>query len=47
MRVAIYPGSFDPLTNGHLSMIQRGLDPSASIVCAICGASARNSNEVR
>ena len=23
MRVAIYPGSFDPLTNGHLSLIQR------------------------
>src|SRR5262249_2481262 len=25
MRMAIYPGSFDPLTNGHLSIIQRGL----------------------
>ncbi len=24
-RLAIYPGSFDPLTNGHLSLIQRGL----------------------
>ncbi len=22
--VAIYPGSFDPITNGHLDMIQRG-----------------------
>jgi pantetheine-phosphate adenylyltransferase len=26
MRAAIYPGSFDPLTNGHLSLIQRGLE---------------------
>jgi pantetheine-phosphate adenylyltransferase len=24
MRVAVYPGSFDPLTNGHLDIIRRG-----------------------
>ena len=24
-KVAIYPGSFDPMTNGHLDMIKRGL----------------------
>ena len=24
-RIALYPGSFDPPTNGHLSIIQRGL----------------------
>ena len=23
-RVAVYPGSFDPLTNGHVDIIQRG-----------------------
>ena len=23
-RVAVYPGSFDPITNGHLDLIQRG-----------------------
>ena len=22
--IAIYPGSFDPITNGHLDLIQRG-----------------------
>ena len=22
--IAIYPGSFDPLTNGHVDIIQRG-----------------------
>jgi pantetheine-phosphate adenylyltransferase len=25
-RVAIYPGSFDPLTNGHVAILQRGLN---------------------
>ena len=24
-RVAIYPGSFDPVTNGHVDMVRRGL----------------------
>src|SRR5438045_7930418 len=24
MRIAVYPGSFDPLTNGHLDIIRRG-----------------------
>ena len=23
MRIAVYPGSFDPLTNGHLDIIRR------------------------
>ena len=24
MTLAMYPGSFDPLTNGHLDLIERG-----------------------
>ena len=24
-RIAIYPGSFDPVTNGHLDIVERGL----------------------
>jgi len=34
-RVAIYPGSFDPLTNGHLSLIQRGLKIFDELVVAV------------
>ena len=26
MKKAIYPGSFDPLTNGHLDIIKRASD---------------------
>ncbi len=32
---AIYPGSFDPLTNGHLSIINRGLVIFDRLVVAI------------
>ena len=35
MRTAIYPGSFDPLTNGHLSLIQRGLAVFDRVIVAI------------
>jgi len=35
MRLAIYPGSFDPLTNGHLSLIQRGLKMFDRLIVAI------------
>ena len=24
-RIAVYPGSFDPITNGHVDILQRGL----------------------
>ncbi|BDG07677.1 pantetheine-phosphate adenylyltransferase [Anaeromyxobacter paludicola] len=34
-RVAIYPGSFDPLTNGHLSLIHRGLKIFDGLVVAV------------
>jgi pantetheine-phosphate adenylyltransferase len=26
MKVAIYPGSFDPITNGHLEILRRALN---------------------
>lgn len=35
MRFAIYPGSFDPLTNGHLSIVQRGLQMFDKVIVAI------------
>jgi len=26
MRIAVYPGSFDPITNGHIDVLKRALD---------------------
>jgi pantetheine-phosphate adenylyltransferase len=34
-RLAIYPGSFDPLTHGHLSLIHRGLKIFDGLVVAV------------
>jgi len=34
-RVAIYPGSFDPVTNGHLDIIERGLKLFDRVIVAV------------
>ena len=34
-RVAIYPGSFDPVTNGHLDIVERGLKLFDKLIVAI------------
>jgi len=33
--IAIYPGSFDPPTNGHLDLIQRGSKIFEELVVAV------------
>jgi pantetheine-phosphate adenylyltransferase len=33
--IALYPGTFDPLTNGHLDIIQRGLAIFDKVIVAI------------
>jgi pantetheine-phosphate adenylyltransferase len=35
MSVAIYPGSFDPITNGHVSIIESGLQCFDKLVVAV------------
>jgi len=41
MRTAIYPGSFDPLTNGHLDVLQRATKLFHRVIVAV----ARNESK--
>jgi len=34
-RVAIYPGSFDPFTNGHINIIERGVKVFDKVIVAV------------
>ncbi len=34
-KTAIYPGTFDPITNGHLSIVKRGLKVFDKVIIAI------------
>ena len=39
MKIAIYPGSFDPVTNGHLNIIERAANIfDRLIVCVMVNA---------
>ena len=35
MNIAIYPGSFDPITNGHLDIISRGAKIYEKVIVAV------------
>jgi pantetheine-phosphate adenylyltransferase len=41
-RLAIYPGSFDPITNGHMDIIKRGLGLFDKIIVAILNNSSKS-----
>ena len=39
---AIYPGSFDPITNGHLDILDRSLELFPEIIVVVAGAGKKN-----
>ena len=41
MRIALYPGSFDPLTNGHVDVVERAARLFDSVVVAVARNSAK------
>ncbi|HAR49127.1 MAG TPA: pantetheine-phosphate adenylyltransferase, partial [Smithella sp.] len=34
-RIAVYPGSFDPITNGHVDLVKRGMNIFDEIIVLI------------
>ncbi len=43
MRRAIYPGSFDPVTNGHFDMIERSAKLVDELIIGVLNNSSKNS----
>ncbi|MBT3387722.1 MAG: pantetheine-phosphate adenylyltransferase [Desulfobacula sp.] len=41
-RIAIYPGSFDPLTNGHIDIIERALEIFDKVIVAVLNNPSKN-----
>ncbi len=41
-KIAIYPGTFDPITNGHLSLIQRAIELFDSLIVAVAQNAGKN-----
>lgn len=41
-KIAVYPGSFDPITYGHLDIINRGLRIFDSVIVAVASNSSKN-----
>jgi pantetheine-phosphate adenylyltransferase len=41
MRIAIYPGSFDPMTNGHLDVVQRATKLFDRVIVAVAKSESK------
>jgi len=40
--IAIYPGTFDPTTNGHADLVQRALRRFDRVIVAVAGSSSKS-----
>jgi len=41
-KTAIYPGTFDPITNGHIDLVQRAAKLFDTVIIAIASSSKKN-----
>jgi pantetheine-phosphate adenylyltransferase len=42
MKIAIYPGTFDPITNGHIDILERALKLFDKVIITIARNTAKN-----
>jgi len=42
MKIVVYPGTFDPITNGHIDLIERALRLFDNVIVAIAKSSKKN-----
>ncbi len=42
MRIAVYPGSFDPITNGHLDIIERASKIFDKVIVGVLNNNSKN-----
>jgi pantetheine-phosphate adenylyltransferase len=42
MKIAVYPGSFDPITYGHVDLVKRGLTIADRLIIAVLGNSTKD-----
>ena len=41
-KIALYPGTFDPITNGHFDIIERGLNLFDEVIVAVADSKEKN-----
>lgn len=44
MRIAVYPGTFNPITNGHTDLVERASGLFDKIIVAVVGSSQQKGN---
>ena len=42
MKIALYPGTFDPITNGHIDILERGLELFDKVIVTVAKNSSKN-----
>lgn len=44
MKIAVYPGTFNPITNGHTDLVERAARMFDKIIVAVVGQNQKNAN---
>ncbi len=42
MKIVVYPGTFDPITNGHIDLVERALNLFDHVIIAIATSNKKN-----